>query len=140
MLNTLARNVESGSKPRWTSGGSTSQKVQVLRALETFVNNQDESWILDVANQTKLLTLVKSICGTHRNWAPVHFGPPASLGEFLTLVRTAPEGYGTSAAAVNALETAVLASQQLSRAISTVDFNELLDGMPVGQHSSGHEL
>ncbi len=140
LLNTLARNVESGSKPRWTSGGSTSQKVQVLRALETFVNNQDESWILDVANQTKLLTLVKSICGTHRNWAPVHFGPPASLGEFLTLVRTAPEGYGTSAAAVNALETAVLASQQLSRAISTVDFNELLDGMPVGQHSSGHEL
>lgn len=67
LLNTFARNVESGSKPRWTSSGSTSQKVQVLRALEKFVNNQDESWILDVANQSKLLTLIKSICSTHRN-------------------------------------------------------------------------
>lgn len=116
----LLDHVKSGSKPRWTSGGSTSQKVQVLRALETLVNHQDESWIIDVANQTKLLTLIKSICGTHRNWAPVHFGPPASFGEFLTLVRAAPERYGTSTEAVNALETTVLASQPLSRAILTV--------------------
>ncbi len=138
LLKALAQNVESGNKPRWTSGGSRSQKVQVLRALETFVNKQDDSWIIDVANQTKLLTLIKSICGTHRNWAPVHFSPPASLGEFLTLVRTAPEGYGTSAKAVNTLETAVLTSQQLSQAISTVDFNELLNSMPV-KRSSGYE-
>lgn len=68
-------------------------------------------------------------------WAPVHFGPPASLG----LIRIAPAGYGASAETVNALETVVLASQQLSQAISTVDFNALLDSMPV-EHSSRHGL
>jgi hypothetical protein len=137
LLDNLAQNVESGSKPRWTSGGSTSQKVQVLRALQTFVNKQDEKWIID--NQTQLLTLIKSICGTHYNWAPAHFGSPASLGVFLTLVRDAPEQYGTSAEAVNALKTAVLSSEQLSEAIKTDDFNGLLNDMPV-EHSSEHKL
>ena len=139
LLSILARNIEAGSKPRWTSGGSNSQKVQVLRSLEAFVNNQDENWIIDATNQIKLLTLIKSICSTHRNWAPVHFGSPASLGEFMTPIRNAPEVYGTNVEVVNALETAVLSSEQLSRAISSVDFNELLDGMPV-EHSRRNEL
>lgn len=139
LLSVLARNIEVGSKPRWTSGGSNSQKVQVLRALETFINNQDENWIIDVTNQIKLLTLIKSICGTHRNWAPWHFGPPTSLGEFLTLIRNMPEGYGTTVETVNALETTALSSEQLSRAISAIDFNGLLAGMPI-EHSYVNEL
>lgn len=139
LLSVLAQNIEVGNKPRWTSGGSNSQKVQVLRALETFVNNQDENWIIDATNQIKLLTLIKSICGTHRNWAPWHFGPPTSLSEFLTLIRNMPEGYGATVETVNALETTVLSSEQLSRAISTIDFNGLLAGMPI-EHSGGNEL
>jgi|GEM_PF-5135609 len=140
LLSILARNVEAGSKPRWTSGGSNAQKVVVLRALETFINNTDENWLHDSANRIKLLTLIKSICNTHRNWAPVHFSSPASLGEFLTCLRNTPDAYGTSIEVVSALKTTVLDPQCIRLAISKVDFNELLGGMPVEQHSRSHEF
>ncbi len=125
LLSTLARNV------------SNSQKAQVLGSLETFVNSQDEDWMIDSAHQIKLLTLIKSICSTHRNnWAPGHFAPPASPDEaFLTLIGNMTEVYGMRTEVVNALDTVVLPSAQLNRAISTVDFNALLDGMPVAELS-----
>lgn len=131
LLHVLAKNIESGNKPRWTSGGSDSQKVQVLRALADFVNNQGENWIMSADHQIRLLSLIKSICHTHRNWAPIHFGSPASLGEFLTLIKNSPEAYQTTAEKVNTLDTTALSSKQLHDAISTVDFNTLLGAMPV---------
>lgn len=132
LLNTLAQHVESVCLSKWTSGGARSPKVRILRALATFVTQQEESWIIDAVNKTRLLTLIKSICNTHRNWTPMHFEPPTSFGEFLILVKNAPNEYGTSDNSINLLKTAVLASHQLE-AISTEDFNALLEGMPIEQ-------
>jgi hypothetical protein len=138
LLSNLAENIEVGSRPRWTSGGSGSQKVHALNALKTFINNQDENWMSDPENQIKLLTLIKSVCSTHRNWAPIHFGPPASLDEFLTEIQDSPDRYGTTVEIVNALETSALSSRQLREAISTGDFSDILNGMPI-DNSLGNE-
>lgn len=137
LLNTLAQNITKGAKPRWTSGNSSTMKIQALHALSAFITDGDDEWIGETNNRIKLLTLIKSLCNTHRNWAPIHFGAPASLGEFLTLVRNEPAKYSASLNQVNTLETVSLPTQQLSRAISSGNFRDLLDAMPVNQSDMG---
>jgi hypothetical protein len=130
LLNTLAQNIASGRAPRWTAGGLNAQKVGKLQALSRFINNQDALWLMNNAHQTQLLTLIKSICSVHRHWAPLHFSPPDSLSEFLTLVALKPEKYGTTTDTVNALPTVTVTSS-LSDTISIADFNALFDSRSV---------